>query len=375
MIRENMAKNYYDILGVEKTATADEIKSAYRKLAKKYHPDLNPNNEEAANKFKEINEAYETLSDDKKRQMYDMGGSEYANFGGAGGGFSGFGGGGFSGFSDIFSDLFGFGGGGQREARRETKTVKINLTFEEAAVGVEKEIKLTIKEKCKACNGTGGKDGKNYETCKTCGGTGKVRRVSNSIFGQTVTMGTCSDCGGTGKKILVKCTECNGAGKVPVTKTYKVKIPAGIENGDQLSMELDRTSATSPILVIVVYVQEHKMLQRQGLDLFVTVPISFITATLGGKIMLPGIGTSFEFTIPEGTQNEQRFCLKNKGIATRNRTGNMYVTVTIDTPKKLSKKQKELLEEFSKNTTDNQLSNVKDFEDKLNKIYKNKKEQ
>lgn len=365
-----MAKNYYDILGVEKTATADEIKSAYRKLAKKYHPDLNPNNEEAANKFKEINEAYETLSDDNKRKMYDMGGGEYGGFGG-GSGFSGFGGGGFSGFSDIFSDLFGFGGGrAQSQNRRETKTVKINLTFEEAAVGVEKEITLTIKEKCKACNGTGGKDGKNFETCKTCGGTGQTRQVVNSLFGQTVTMGTCRDCGGKGKKILVKCPECNGSGKIPVTKKFKVKIPAGVENGDQLSMELDRTSSNSPILVIVVYVADHKILQRNGLDLYVEVPISFITATLGGKIKLPGIGTSFEFTIPEGTQNGQRFCLRNKGIATRTRTGNMYVTVVIDTPKKLTKKQKELMEAFSNEMENNQLSNVKDFEDKLNKVYK-----
>lgn len=366
-----MEKDYYKTLGVEKTATQDEIKSAYRKLAKKYHPDLNPDNKEAEVKFKEINEAYETLGDAEKRKMYDIGGSDYAKNGGFGGFSSGgFSTGGFgSAFSDIF-DMFGFGGGSKRE-ERQSRVVRVNLTFEEACMGCEKKITLTLDEDCNKCNGTGAKDGKKYETCKKCNGTGQIRKVQQTIFGQTVVQAVCDECGGTGKKILVPCEECKGKGKVKVTKTHTIHLPAGLENGQKVSVELNKFSKDSPILTLVISVAPHKLLKRDGLNLYVTVPIPFMTAVMGGKVTIPGIGTTFEYNVKEGTQNGEVVTLRGKGILTKRATGNLYITFQVDTPKKLSKKQKELFDSLLKELDTNQFDMVKSYNDVINKIKEN----
>ena len=353
------SKDYYSILGVDKSASADEIKSAYRRLAKKYHPDINPS-EEAANKFKEINEAYEVLGDDKKRANYDQYGSaDGPQFGGAGGagGFGDFFSGGGGGFSDIFSDIFSaFGGGGAQSQRVMEKGddifVNIVLSFEEACFGVEKNITFNKIEKCPDCKGTGAKDGKEFTVCPDCKGTGRVRFQQNTMFGTTIREAGCTKCNATGKIIKEKCSTCNGKGYSKISKTVKVKVPAGIDDGQTIRM---RGEGNAPVrdgingdLNIHVSVSPHKILVRKGNDIYLDLYIPFTKALLGTKIEIPTLKGPYVLTIPELTPSGTVMRLKNKGVKVLNRDayGDMLVSIKAEPPKSMDRATKKAIEEL-----------------------------
>jgi len=366
-----MAKNYYDILGVSKSASADEIKSAYRRLAKQYHPDLNKG-EEAANKFKEINEAYECLSDPQKKSNYDQFGSSEGpqGFGGAGGGFSGFGG-----FEDIFNMFSGFGGGAQRHAKQDGEdiNVRINLSFKEACNGGTKSITINRYEKCDDCNGTGAKNGKEYTKCSTCGGSGQVRQVQNTLFGQMVNVATCKACGGTGKIIKEKCNSCLGKGFIRRARTITINIPAGISDGQILTLKREGNASTSGgingNINVIVSVAKHELLTRKDYNLYINVPIPFTIAILGGKIKVPTVNEIIELTIPELSQTGTVFKVKGKGVKYLNREvyGDLFVTITVEFPKNLDKKQKEELLNISTKIKENDFTKYRDYLLKINK--------
>lgn len=353
------SKDYYSILGVDKSASADEIKSAYRRLAKKYHPDINPS-EEAANKFKEINEAYEVLGDDKKRANYDQYGSaDGPQFGGAGGagGFGDFFSGGGGGFSDIFSDIFSaFGGGGAQSQRVMEKGddifVNIVLSFEEACFGVEKNITFNKIEKCPDCNGTGAKNGKEFTVCPDCKGTGRVRFQQNTMFGTTIREAGCTKCNATGKIIKEKCSTCNGKGYSKISKTVKVKVPAGIDDGQTIRM---KGEGNAPVrdgingdLNIHVSVSPHKVLVRKGNDIYLDLYIPFTKALLGTKIEIPTLKGPYVLTIPELTPSGTVMRLKNKGVKVLNRDayGDMLVSIKAEPPKSMDRVTKKAIEEL-----------------------------
>ena len=381
-------KNYYDTLGVSKTASAEEIKSAYRKLAKKYHPDLNPNDEVAASKFKEINEAYEVLGDEQKRKNYDQFGSADGNPFGNGGGFGGFGQGGFSGsfstddfgdFGSIFDNIFGaFGGGSsrtksQRTVAGEDINLRINLTFMEACTGCSKAINVSRIETCDHCGGTGAKDAKNISTCPTCNGTGQVRYSQQTFLGRVVNVGPCQDCGGTGKKILNKCEFCGGTGTVRKTRTINVQIPAGIDNEQVLTIKneghANGTKGAKGDLKLYVTVGAHNLLKRDGFDLIVEVPIPFTMSLLGGKIKVPGINETIELVIPPLTQTNTTFNLRGKGVqklGKKDSRGDLKVKVSVEMPRNLDRMSKQKLEEIQDTIQDNNYSRYKDYLNKLN---------
>ena len=353
------SKDYYSILGVDKSASADEIKSAYRRLAKKYHPDINPS-EEAANKFKEINEAYEVLGDDKKRANYDQYGSpDGPQFGGGGGagGFGDFFSGGGGGFSDIFSDIFSaFGGGGAQSQRVMEKGddifVNIVLSFEEACFGVEKNITFNKIEKCPDCKGTGAKNGKEFSVCPDCKGTGRVRFQQNTMFGTTIREAGCTTCNATGKIIKEKCSTCNGKGYSKISKTVKVKVPAGIDDGQTIRM---RGEGNAPVrdgingdLNIHVSVSPHKVLVRKGNDIYLDLYIPFTKALLGTKIEIPTLKGPYVLTIPELTPSGTVMRLKNKGVKVLNRDayGDMLVSIKAEPPKNMDRATKKAIEEL-----------------------------
>lgn len=370
-------KDYYDILGVDKKASADEIKSAYRKLAKKYHPDLNKDNKDAAEKFKEVNEAYEVLGDEKKRANYDQFGNAEGQpnfgdfFGGNGGSYSSSG---FGGFGDIFGDIFSAFGGGKASSRVEQGEdidVAINLTFEEAAFGVTKEIVIPKIESCADCSGTGAKNGKEYTTCSTCKGSGRVRYTQNTLFGTTIQEGVCKDCNGTGKIIKEKCSTCGGKGYKKVQKTIRVKVPAGIDNGQTITM---RGEGNAPVrkgvngdLHIYVRVMPHKILVRNGFDLQLEVNIPYTLALLGGKIQIPTLNGMYDLEIKECTNSGTVMRLKNKGIKMLNRDayGDLLVTIKTEPPKNLDKKTKELLKQIAENNSINNYPKYKNYLDKI----------
>lgn len=381
-------KNYYDTLGVSKTASAEEIKSAYRKLAKKYHPDLNPNDEVAASKFKEINEAYEVLGDEQKRKNYDQFGSADGNPFGNGGGFGGFGQGGFSGsfstddfgdFGSIFDNIFGaFGGGSsrtksQRTVAGEDINLRINLTFMEACTGCSKAINVSRIETCDHCGGTGAKDAKNISTCPTCNGTGQVRYSQQTFLGRVVNVGPCQDCGGTGKKILNKCEFCGGTGTVRKTRTINVQIPAGIDNEQVLTIKneghANGTKGAKGDLKLYVTVGAHNLLKRDGFDLIVEVPIPFTMSLLGGKIKVPGINETIELVIPPLTQTNTTFNLRGKGVqklGKKDSRGDLKVKISVEMPRNLDRMSKQKLEEIQDTIQDNNYSRYKDYLNKLN---------
>ena len=357
-------KDYYSILGVDKNASDDEIKSAYRRLAKKYHPDLNKT-EEAAEKFKEINEAYEVLGDSKKRANYDQFGSADGNpFGGAGssGGFGDFFGGG-GGFSDIFSDIFSAFGGGRSGARTMAKgediDINMNLTFEEACFGVEKNVTLGKIEKCEKCNGTGAKNGREFTTCTSCQGTGRVRFQQNTMFGTTIRESVCPKCDGTGKIVKEKCESCNGKGYQRIQKTVKVKVPAGIDNGQTLRMRGEGNAPTKEgingDLNIHISVAQHSILVRKGNDLYMDLYLPFTTTLLGGKIDIPTLNGNYTLTIPELTPSGTVMRLKNKGVKILNKDkyGDLLVTIKAECPKSLDKQTKDKLQEIANNLSEN----------------------
>lgn len=353
-------RDYYEVLGIDRNADEQTIKKAYRKLAKKYHPDLNPGDKEAERNFKEVSEAYEVLSDKQKRDVYDKFGHDGLN-GQAGsgfGGFEGFSGQGFGNFEDIFGDIFGdMFGGGRRRRRGPQKgddiEVQLNLTFEEAAFGTKKEVSITREEDCSKCNGTGAKPGTNKKTCPTCHGTGEVQQVHKTPFGQMVRTGVCPTCHGTGEVIDDPCDKCHGSGKERKKKVFTVDIPEGIYTGAYIPLrgegEIGERGGPRGDLYIHINVLPHKVFTRDGDDIRCEVEIPFTIAALGGEIMVPTLKGDFKYNIKEGTQTGTTFRFKGKGIKNvRNKKfGDQYVKVKIITPKKMTEEQKEKLREFA----------------------------
>lgn len=347
-------RDYYEVLGVSKSASKDEIKKAYRKLSKQYHPDINKE-PDAADKFKEIAEAYDVLSDDQKKAHYDQFGHTDPNQG-----FGGFGGqdfGGFGGFEDIFSSFFGGGGGRRRDpnAPRQGADLQYTMTlsFEEAAFGKETEIEIPREETCDTCHGSGAKPGTKVDTCSNCGGSGQINVEQNTAFGRIVNRRTCNVCRGTGKQIPHKCSTCGGEGKVKKRKKIQVKVPAGIDDGQQLRVsgqgEPGVNGGPAGDLYVVFHVRDHEFFERDGDDIYCEMPITFAQAALGDEIEVPTLHGKVKLKIPAGTQTGTRFRLKGKGISNVRGygQGDQHVVVLVVTPKKLTEKQKQLLREFS----------------------------
>lgn len=360
-------RDYYEVLGLDKNADDAAIKKAYRVLAKKYHPDVNPGDKEAEVKFKEASEAYAVLSDPEKRRQYDQFG--HAAFDGGAGGAGGFGGFDFSGadFSDIFGDMFGFGDifGGRRGGRNngpmkgEDIRTSMRITFEEAVAGCKKEIELTVKEECKSCHGSGAKAGTSPETCSKCGGKGQVVFTQQSMFGTIRNVQACPDCQGTGKIIREKCSDCRGTGFVPMRKKYEVDIPAGVDSGQRKRLtglgEPGINGGPRGDVVIEFIVGRHPIFQRQDLNIFSAVPISFAVAALGGEIVIDTVDGKVVYDVKAGTQTDTKIRLRGKGVPSwRNKDvrGDHYVTLVVQTPDKLSSEAKELLRQFDALTGD-----------------------
>ena len=365
-------RDYYEVLGVSKGASDDELKKAFRKEAKKYHPDLHPGDKEAEAKFKEINEAYEVLSNPEKRQRYDQFGHAGvdSNYGAGGG----YGGSGFGDFGDIFSDIFGggfgFGGsGGRRNGPRRGNDVRqvVTISFEEAAFGCKKKINITKQEGCPTCKGTGAKPGTSAETCSHCHGTGQIQTQQRTILGYMTNVTTCPHCQGSGKIIKEPCRDCRGTGKVRKTRTVEIDIPAGIDDGQTMQLsgqgEAGERGGPSGDLLITVRVRPHQMFDRSGNDVYLTMPVTFVQAALGATLTVPTLDGVVEYDIPEGTQSGTRFRLRGKGIPFirgKNR-GDQYVTVVIETPRSLNKEQKEALRRFSETLGENNYEKRKSF--------------
>ena len=372
-------RDYYEVLGVSKGASADEIKKAYRSLAKKYHPDLNPGNKEAEIKFKEVNEAYDVLSDDDKRQKYDQYG--HAAFDpSAGGGYGGSGFGGFSSdfdFGDIFSSFFGGGGGSSRSRKNapiagEDVTVRINLTFEEAVFGCKKEINYSKIVECPECRGTGAEDSSGVETCQTCRGTGSVTVQQQTILGYMQTQRTCQSCRGQGKIIKNPCKNCNGKKYIKISKKQEVNIPAGIDSNQKIIQRgqgsAGRNGGPFGDLIIIVTVKEHKFFERRGNNVYCEEPISFAEAALGAEIDIPTLdGKTEKYRIPEGTQTGTSFTLKGKGIADvhTKKKGDYILTVAVETPRNLSSEQKKLMQKFAETLGEGNTGKKQSFFKKL----------
>ena len=386
-----MAKrDYYEVLGVDKGADAQTLKKAYRKLAMQYHPDRNPDNPEAEAKFKEINEAYEVLSDDTKRANYDQFGHDGPQgFGGSGGsggfgGFGGFGGGGVEDIFDMFGDMFGGGFGGSSRPRRRGPErgadirQDITITFEEAAFGVKKSIKINRTEECSECNGSGAKSGTSKKTCPTCNGAGEVRTAQRTPFGNIMSTRVCSTCQGDGEVLESPCPKCNGQGKTRKVKTIEIDIPAGIDNDQmiKLSNQGDVGSKGGPRgdLYVAVRVMPHTLFTRDGFDIYFEMPITFAQAALGDEVEIPTLHGNVIYNIPEGTQTGTVFRLREKGIQKMrsNSKGDQYVKVIVDTPKKLNDKQKQLLKEFARECGEEVHEKKKSFGQKIEDMFKRK---
>ena len=369
-------KDYYSILGVDKGASDDEIKSAYRRLAKKYHPDINKT-PEASEKFKEINEAYSVLGDPKKKANYDQFGSAEGNPFGAGsqgGGFEDFFGGG-GGFSDIFSDIFSaFGGGGRTRSsvqKGEDIDIAMNISFEEACFGAEKTVTLNKIDKCSSCNGTGAKNGREFTTCSSCQGTGRVRFQQSTPFGITIREGACPKCNGTGKIVKEKCENCSGKGYKRTQKTITIKIPAGIDDGQTLRM---RGEGNAPLrdgingdLNVHISVSSHQILTRKGNDLYMDLYLPFTTTLLGGKVEVPLVKGSYTLTVPELTPSGTMMRLKGRGVKVLNRDsyGDLFITIKAECPKSLNKNSKALLEQLASGYSDNDFIKYSNFLKKM----------
>ena len=374
-------RDYYEVLGVEKTASADEIKKAYRKKAMQYHPDRNPDDPSAEEKFKEAGEAYEVLSDADKRARYDQYGfagvDPNFNPGGYGGGF----GGGFSGFGDfgdIFSDIFGGGGSARSTAnaprRGENVGARLEVTFEEAAFGVEKEVSTARIGNCPTCAGTGSADGA-VETCDRCRGTGQVRTTQNFMGMTMQSTAACPQCNGKGKVIKTPCSTCKGKGKVRRTKKVNVRVPAGVDDEQVVRVKgegnVGSNGGPSGDLMVEIAIKKHKIFQRDGMNVLCEMPISFTQAALGAEIIVPTLDGKVKYTIPEGTQTDTVFRLNNLGIPdvyNKNRRGDQLVRVVVETPTKLTKEQKELLRQLDESLGETPkrkkfFENLKDFFD------------
>lgn len=375
-------KDYYKILGVDKNASQDQIKSAYRKMAKQYHPDLHPGDNAAAEKFKEVNEAYSVVGDPDKRGKYDRG---EMDMDGAGG-FNPFGGGGgfsASGFDDIFdmfSGAFGFGGGQTRRKSAASSvgsdiTYTVELTFMESILGCKKPITFTRVERCPGCGGSGAKDDSSLKTCDKCGGSGQVRQVHNTIFGQQITVGPCDKCGGSGKIVTDTCKSCGGKGVVKKNKVINVSIPAGVEHGAVLQLAGEGNAPKGKggrcgNLLLVMSVKPSKLFKRDNYDLRVTVPVSFLTAACGGEIEIPSPDGVFIHKLAEGTANGETLRFRGRGIRTaRGITGDLYATVSVEVPKGITRSQRRALEDFERDCSIKNYSKKKEYLDELSKLY------
>ena len=372
-------RDYYEVLNVAEDASQSEIKSAYRKMAKKYHPDLNQGDEEAQEKFKEINEAYEVLGNEETRQRYDRFGPEGVN--GQGGFGQGFG------VEDIFGDLFGdiFGGGfgqGRSQPRGPQRGADLrydlNIDFMEAVFGVEKDIEVTKAESCDECKGSGAKPGTDKHTCGNCHGTGEVRYSQQSPFGQIVRTGVCDECKGTGEVIEEKCETCSGAGKVVRTKKIKVKVPAGVNTGSRIRIndegEPGEKGGPSGDLYIFIGVRDHEFFERHGDDIHYTLPISFVDATLGAEVEIAALDRITTYEIPKGTQPGTTFKLKNEGVKhLRGKgKGDLYFTVEIEVPTELNEEQEEALRKYSEvSSEEHKEGKKKGFFEKLKDSFMN----
>lgn len=353
-------RDYYEVLGVSKTASDADIKKAFRVLAKKYHPDMNPGDKEAEAKFKEAQEAYAVLSDPEKRKQYDQFGHAAFDGGAGGGGFD------FSGMDmgDIFGDIFGdfFGGGSRRRSndgpmKGQNLRTSVRITFEEAIFGCEKEIEMVLKDECKNCHGTGARPGTSPETCPKCGGKGKVVFTQQSFFGTVQNVQTCPDCGGKGKVVRDKCPDCRGTGYIASRKKIKVSIPAGIDNGQSVRIrekgEPGSNGGPRGDLLVEVVVSRHPVFQRQDMNIYSTVPITFAQAALGGEIRIRTVDGDVLYEVKAGTQTDTRIRLKGKGVPSlRNKAvrGDHYVTLVVQVPTGLSAEAKEALRQFDEAT-------------------------
>lgn len=381
-------RDYYEVLGVDKTADDAAIKSAYRKLAKKYHPDMNPGDKEAEAKFKEASEAYAILSDADKRRQYDQFGHAAFEQGGAGGY-----GGGFDfnsmDFGDIFGDIFGdlFGGGSRGgrgrgyngPAKGANIRTSVRITFEESVFGCEKEIEPLQKDECTTCHGTGAKPGTNPETCPKCKGNGQVVFTSQSLFGTVRNVQTCPDCQGSGKIIKDKCPDCHGTGYISSRKKLSVSIPAGIDNGQSVRLrdkgEPGINGGPRGDLLVEVVVASHPIFQRQDIHIFSTAPVSFAIAALGGDILIDTVDGKVAYSVKPGTQTDTKIRLKGKGIPSlrnKNVRGDHYVTLVVQTPTKLNSEAKKLIKEFDEQT-DNSLKAVEEYKANKNSEDSDKK--
>lgn len=369
-------RDYYEVLGIQKGASEDEIKKAYKKLARKYHPDMNPGDKEAEEKFKEVNEANEVLSDPEKKARYDQFGFAGVdpNYGAGAGGAGGFGGGfDFGDLGDIFGSFFGGGfGGGQRRnpnapQRGESIRASVSVSFTDAAFGCEKSVTLERSEMCGTCKGNGCAPGTTPEVCPDCHGTGTVQVRRQTPMGVFASNGPCRKCGGTGRLIHQPCPDCRGGGTVRKRKTIQVTIPAGIDHGQTISLRgqgnAGKNGGPAGDLLITVMVQPHDLFRRDGVDVFCEAPITFTQAVLGAELEIPTIDGKVKYSIPEGTQTGTVFRLKGKGIPVLNGRGrgDQYVTVTIETPRNLNKEQKEALRKFSETVGENNYERRKSF--------------
>ena len=374
-------RDYYEVLGVDRGADDSAIKSAYRKLAKKYHPDVNPGDKEAEKKFKEATEAYGVLSDPQKRKQYDQFG--HAAFE-QGGGFGGFGG---ADMGDIFGDIFGdlFGGGGRRRPNNgpmkgANLRASVRITFEEAVFGCEKELELNLKDTCTTCNGTGAKPGTSPETCPKCHGSGQVVYTQQSMFGTIQNVQTCPDCQGSGKIIKEKCTQCHGTGFTSSRKKIKVTIPAGIDNGQSIRIrekgEPGVNGGPRGDLMVEVVVARHPIFQRQDMNIFSTAPITFAQAALGGEVRISTVDGDVLYDVKPGTQTDTKVRLKGKGVPSlrnKNVRGDHYVTLVVEVPTKLNEEAKEALRKFDEACGNRPSSGEKKkkFGEKLKDMFEN----
>ena len=367
-------RDYYEVLGIQKGASEDEIKKAYKKLARKYHPDMNPGDKEAEEKFKEVNEANEVLSDPEKKARYDQFGFAGVdpNYGaGAGGGAYG-GGFDFGDLGDIFGSFFGGGFGGQRRnpnapQRGESIRASVSISFTEAAFGCEKAVTIERSEQCPTCKGSGCAPGTTPEICPDCHGSGTVQTRRQTPMGVFASNGPCRKCGGTGRLIHQPCSDCRGSGAVRKRRTIKVNIPAGIDHGQTISLRgqggAGKNGGPAGDLLITVMVQPHEIFRRDGVDVFCEAPITFTQAVLGAELEIPTIDGKVKYSIPEGTQTGTVFRLKGKGVPVLNGRGrgDQYVTVVIETPRSLNKEQKEALRRFSETLGENNYEKRKSF--------------
>ncbi len=378
-------KDYYEVLGVDRSAGEDEIKKAYRKMAKKYHPDLHPGDAEAEKNFKEVNEAYEVLSDSEKKSRYDQFGHAGVdpNFGaGGGGGFGGFGGADFGDLGDIFGSFFGGGFGGGRRSdpnaprRGNDTSASVVLSFEEAAKGCAKKIKVTRIENCTECSGSGAEKGTNPTSCPNCRGTGRINVVQRTPFGQMQTQRACDACRGTGKHIEKPCKTCNGKGRIRHTTEREINIPAGVDDGQYIRVggagDMGINGGPAGDLNVNIGVRPHPIFVRDGFDVFCEIPVTFTQAALGADIIVPTLDGKVKFTIHEGTQPGDEFKLKGKGIQRLRYSGrgDQYVKIQVEVPKNLNKGQKDLLKKFEESTDDSCYKTRKSFFDKVKEFFK-----